>query len=108
MLFTGNISIALMGEKSMKMMKMFIALLTVTALTAGSAIAAGKKIVVATDATWPPMEMVDKDKKIVGFDIDFMNEVAKAAGFTVEFKNTAWDGIFAGERPVNMTQLFLR
>lgn len=80
----------------MKMMKMFVALLTVTALMSGSAFAAAKKIVVATDATWPPMEMVDKDKKIVGFDIDFMNEVAKAAGFTVEFKNTAWDGIFAG------------
>ena len=25
-----------------------------------------------------------------------MNAAAKAGGFTVEFKNTAWDGIFAG------------
>lgn len=57
---------------------------------------AGKKIVVATDATWPPMEMVDQNKNIVGYDIDFMNAVAKEAGFTVEFKNTAWDGIFGG------------
>ncbi len=54
-------------------------------------------IVVATDATWPPMEYVDeKTKEIVGFDVDLMKEVAKAAGFNVEFKNTAWDGIFAG------------
>lgn len=53
-------------------------------------------ITCATDATWPPMEMVDENKNIVGFDIDFMNAVAKEAGFTVEFKNTAWDGIFAG------------
>ncbi len=53
-------------------------------------------ITCATDATWPPMEMVDANKNIVGFDIDFMNAVAKEAGFTVEFKNTAWDGIFAG------------
>ncbi len=53
-------------------------------------------IVIATDATWPPMEFVNTDKKIVGFDIDFMNAVAKEAGFTVVFKNTAWDGIFAG------------
>jgi len=80
----------------MKMTKMLVALLTATLLMSGSALAAAKKIVVATDATWPPMEMVDKDKQIVGFDIDFMNAVAKAAGFTVEFKNTAWDGIFAG------------
>jgi len=80
----------------MRMLRIIVALLTVTAILTSSAFAAGKKIVVATDATWPPMEMVGKDKKIVGFDIDFMNEVAKAAGFTVEFKNTAWDGIFAG------------
>jgi len=54
------------------------------------------KIVIATDATWPPMGMVDESKNIVGFDIDLMNAAAKAGGFTVEFRNTAWDGIFAG------------
>ena len=54
------------------------------------------KIVVASDATWPPMEFVDENKNVVGFDIDLVNEVAKAAGFEVEIKNTAWDGIFAG------------
>jgi len=54
------------------------------------------KIVIATDATFPPMEMVDQNKNIVGFDIDLMNAAAKAGGFEVEFKNTAWDGIFAG------------
>lgn len=54
-------------------------------------------IVVATDATWPPMEYVDEStKEIVGFDVDLMSEIAKAGGFTHEFKNTAWDGIFAG------------
>lgn len=57
---------------------------------------ASKKIVVASDCTWPPMEYVDENKNIVGFDIDLVNEVAKAAGFEVEIKNTAWDGIFAG------------
>ena len=59
---------------------------------------AGKpsKIVIASDATFPPMEMVDENKNIVGFDVDLMNAAAKAGGFTVEFKNTAWDGIFAG------------
>jgi len=55
-----------------------------------------KKIVVASDATWPPMEMVDANKQIIGFDIDLINEVAKAGGFEVEVRNTAWDGIFAG------------
>lgn len=70
-----------------------LALLVSTSL---SAVAAPKSIKVATDATWPPMEMVDANKKIVGYDIDFLNAVAKEAGIKVEFKNTAWDGIFAG------------
>lgn len=63
---------------------------------ASAALAAPKTVTVATDATWPPMEFVDANKKIVGFDIDFMNAVAKEAGFQASFKNTAWDGIFAG------------
>jgi polar amino acid transport system substrate-binding protein len=54
------------------------------------------QVTVATDATWPPMEMVDAKKQIVGFDIDYLTAVAKEAGFTPVFKNTAWDGIFAG------------
>jgi len=70
-----------------------LALLAATSLTV---MAAPKTIKVATDATWPPMEMVDANKQIVGYDIDFLNAVAKEAGVKVEFKNTAWDGIFAG------------
>jgi len=54
------------------------------------------KIVVATDATYPPMEMVDASGEIVGFDIDLMKAAASAVGATVEFKNVAWDDLFAG------------
>jgi polar amino acid transport system substrate-binding protein len=61
-----------------------------------SAAEKAKTITVATDATWPPMEFVNAQKQIVGFDIDFLKAVAKEAGFKVKFKNTAWDGIFAG------------
>jgi polar amino acid transport system substrate-binding protein len=79
--------------------RLLFALILVVAL-GGLVFAGGTKesstIVIATDATWPPMEMVDTNKAIVGFDIDLMNAAAKAAGFTVQFKNTAWDGIFAG------------
>ncbi len=53
-------------------------------------------VTVASDATWPPMEMISKDKQVIGFDVDFMNAVAKEAGFKVIIRNTAWDGIFAG------------
>lgn len=55
---------------------------------------AGKKIVVASEASFPPMEYVDDDGKIVGFDIDLIRAVAKASGLEVEIKNVAWDGIF--------------
>ncbi|KGE71935.1 basic amino acid ABC transporter substrate-binding protein [Spirochaeta lutea] len=53
-------------------------------------------ITVASDATWPPMEFINENKELVGFDIDVMNAIAAEAGFAVEIKNTAWDGIFAG------------
>jgi ABC-type transport system substrate-binding protein/ABC-type amino acid transport substrate-binding protein len=55
-----------------------------------------KKIVIASDATWPPMEFVDESKNIVGFDIDLIAAIAKDQKFEYEIKNTAWDGIFAG------------
>jgi polar amino acid transport system substrate-binding protein len=80
------------------MFKRVLTGLVLAAVVFGFAACAGgtKKIVIATDATWPPMEMVDENKAIVGFDIDLMNAAAKAGGFEVEFRNTAWDGIFAG------------
>ncbi|MBW2545523.1 MAG: basic amino acid ABC transporter substrate-binding protein [Deltaproteobacteria bacterium] len=85
----------------MKSSRIIIALLVIAGFVVmpvigGSVFAAEKVYTVATDATWPPMEMVNADKDIVGFDIDFLSAVAKEAGFKVEFKNTAWDGIFAG------------
>jgi len=80
------------------MFKRVLTALLLVAVLFGFAACAKKtsKIVIATDATWPPMEMVDESKNIVGFDIDLMTAAAKAGGFEVEFKNTAWDGIFAG------------
>jgi polar amino acid transport system substrate-binding protein len=84
-------------------MKRALLLLLVLATVSGLAFAKGAteaggkpKIVIATDATWPPMEMVNESKQIVGFDIDLMKAAAEAGGFSVEFRNTAWDGIFAG------------
>jgi polar amino acid transport system substrate-binding protein len=76
----------------------FIFGLFMVTLLPGQLFAAGaeKTVVVATDATWPPMEMLDANKNIIGFEIDFMKAVAKEGGFKVEFKNTAWDGIFGG------------
>ncbi|MCG8479630.1 MAG: basic amino acid ABC transporter substrate-binding protein [Spirochaetales bacterium] len=51
---------------------------------------------VATDSTWPPMEYINTDRELVGFDIDLLREVGLRAGFRPEFRTVAWDGIFAG------------
>ena len=64
-------------------------------LCASSAMAAEKTFIVASDATWPPIEMLDENKEVVGYSIDYLNAVAKEAGIQVQFVNTAWDGIFA-------------
>jgi polar amino acid transport system substrate-binding protein len=66
-----------------------------TGSTAGKP-GAGKKFVLASDAVFPPMEFVDDNKNIVGFDIDLITAIASDQGFEFEIKNTAWDGIFAG------------
>ncbi|MDC7232661.1 MAG: transporter substrate-binding domain-containing protein, partial [Spirochaetales bacterium] len=53
-------------------------------------------ITIASDATWPPMEFLNENKEIIGFDVDLIKAAAKAGGFEVNVVNTAWDGIFAG------------
>jgi polar amino acid transport system substrate-binding protein len=75
-------------------MKRIVLISMVLLMLAGPALA--RTIVVAQDATWPPMEFLNLDKEIAGFDTDYMRAVAKEAGFDVTFKNVPWDGIFAG------------
>ncbi len=69
--------------------------LTVLAVCALASVAWAKTYVVASDATWPPMEMLSADKKVEGLSTDYIDAVAKEVGITVEVRNTAWDGIFA-------------
>lgn len=54
------------------------------------------KLIIAADATWPPMEFVNENKEIVGFGPDMLAAISKATGVEIEVRNTAWDGIFAG------------
>ena len=39
-----------------------------------------KPLIVASDATWPPIEMLDENKNVVGYSIDYLKAVAKEAG----------------------------
>jgi len=51
---------------------------------------------VGTDATFPPFEMMDNDKNLIGFDIELMDMIAEEAGIEIEFKNTSFDALLAG------------
>ncbi|MDL2315784.1 basic amino acid ABC transporter substrate-binding protein [Desulfovibrio sp. OttesenSCG-928-A18] len=70
--------------------------LAILCMGACVALAAPMKVTVAHDATWPPMEFMDDSRNLVGYSIDYIDAVAKEAGFEVEHQNIAWDGIFAG------------
>ena len=70
------------------MIRRLLLALVAVSLLCGQAMAA-EKFVVATDCTWPPMEMLDANKQPEGFDVDFIKAVAKAAGFEVDVRNIA-------------------
>lgn len=64
-------------------------------MLSGAALAAEKTIHVASNPTWPPMEFLDADRQIIGYDRDIMEAIAEEVGLKVDIRNTAWDGIFA-------------
>ncbi len=52
---------------------------------------------IATDATFPPFEIVDETtKELTGFDIELMRAIAEKAGFTLEWNNLPFDSVLAG------------
>ncbi|MFC7440010.1 basic amino acid ABC transporter substrate-binding protein [Laceyella putida] len=57
----------------------------------------GEQIVkVGTDAAYPPFESQTGDQKLVGFDMEVMEAIAKAGGFKVQIQHTGWDPLFEG------------
>ena len=74
-----------------------VSLIVLAALALAACGGGAQKVQVATDATWPPFEIVDEaTKQIVGFDIDLLNAVAEKGGFEVEFVNVGFDPLLAG------------
>ncbi|MGW5051156.1 ABC transporter substrate-binding protein [Actinokineospora sp. NPDC004072] len=59
-------------------------------------IAADGKIVVGQDQSYPPNEFVDEQNQAVGMDIDLGNAIAAKLGLTMEYQNSAFDGIIPG------------
>jgi len=57
---------------------------------------AGGKLKIGTNDTYVPLEFRDENNKMVGFDIDLGDALAKELGVESEWISTAWDGIFNG------------
>ena len=55
-----------------------------------------KSLLVGTEGTYAPFTFHDKDGKLTGFDVEIIEKVAQKLGWKVEFKETAWDGMYAG------------
>lgn len=54
-----------------------------------------EKLIVGTDATYPPMEYLDDVGNFVGLDIDIAKEIASDLGAEIEFRNIEWDKLIA-------------
>ena len=79
----------------MKRRALALALILSATLPALDASAQNRELVVASSATYAPFAFENKDKQIVGFDIDIINAIAKQQGLKIRIVNTPWSGIFA-------------
>lgn len=92
----------------------FARVLTATALglsllaTGGCGLISGdgdstEKLTVCTTLPYEPFQFKDKDKKIVGFDVDIIDLVAEKMGRKQEIKDTGFEPIKSGEAMANGT-----
>ena len=51
---------------------------------------------IGTEGTYAPFTYHDADGKLVGFDVEIGEEVAKRLGVKAEFLEGKWDGLIAG------------
>ncbi len=64
-----------------------------------------KEIVIGSDATFPPMESINDQNEIVGFDADLGKAIGKEMGIPVEVKNIPWDTIFTSLEEKNIDMI---
>ncbi len=53
-------------------------------------------LTVASNCEWPPLEFVDANGDLAGFEIELIYALETVTDYKFEIINTAWDGIFAG------------
>lgn len=71
-------------------MKRLLSLLAVVLLSACSR---SDKLIIGTDATYPPFEFVDEQGQLAGVDVELGREIGKALGKEVEFRTINFDGL---------------
>lgn len=74
-------------------MKHTLCALAVLLSTTAFSLAQAQTIKVGTHPTFAPFEFVDKEGKAIGFDIDLINEIAKANGDQIVFESMPFDGL---------------
>src|SRR5512133_1405432 len=84
-----------MKQKSFVLLSLIVVLSLV--LSACASTGAKAKLRVATEASYPPFEVVDENtKQLTGFDIELMKAIAAKLGTEVDFQNTPFDSVLAG------------
>lgn len=86
-----------MGEYDMKKFLKALSLMTVCAITVAAFAGCSKssgKLTVATNAEFEPFEYMDNNK-IVGIDVDIVNQIAKDMGKTPDIQNMSFDSVLA-------------
>ncbi len=63
---------------------------------------AQKKLVMGTNASFPPYEFVDDNNKIVGIDAEIAEAVANKMGYTLEIKDMEFDSLITAVQSGNI------
>lgn len=72
------------------------------AIGCGGGAGDASRLVVGTEATFPPFEMTDESGKIVGFDVDLIEAIAADQGLTLEWRNMEFDSLIAALQAGNI------
>ena len=82
-----------MNKKSKSMTILSIALILIVGLSLGGCVEEENKIIIGTSADFPPFEYISEEGKFVGFDVEMVTMILEEAGYTVEFKDIAFDSL---------------
>jgi ABC-type amino acid transport substrate-binding protein len=80
-------------KKEMKavVMVLIIAMVSISVALSGCTEEKKNKLIIGTDATFPPFEFVDENGTITGFDIEMATAIFTNLGYEVEIKDMGFD-----------------